>query len=356
MKKNLLLILLTFFLISNVSAFFPITHSAIGQDLFNMSLDSNNYKSCKNNMNACMVGNILTDASVTFYYSNRDKYIYTHSPSFGISLLKNANSEVEIACAEGAMLHQSQDLISHKQMVPYCIKHTWLPNVIIHPFCEQKLDSILLRENPSLKSENMLALNDFQDCVPLFKRVLQGSEEYKDVDLDAIFAKFIAEVQGSKTGYDVSFNNVTALPFFIIALWAIITLFLLTFTILIIFKKNKNLLNWITLIIVGIILAFFIYLFIANLTGNAFNTLLLVIKPVSNLVPIGNAHGYVDSAIYNSKQFFLQGESFLYNTDASGFTELNRADASIRIPEYIILTILIISLVALIYFNLRRKK
>lgn len=350
---NLLFIVL---LSSNVLAFFPVSHKAITNDLFSMQLDSNLYKACKNNLNLCLAGDILTDSSVTYYYSERDKYIYTHSTSFVIALIQNANSDKELACAVGAGLHQSQDIVAHTFLVPYAIKHTLLPNNIIHIYGEQHLDNILLSENPSLKQDVALSLNDFEDCVPLFKRVLQGSLEYQEVDLDAIFAKFIAEVQGSKTGYDVSFNNVTALPVFLIILYSVITLFFTILTLLLVFRKNKNILNWITLVISSVILLFFIILFISNLTGNAFNTLVFVIKPISNLVPIGNAHGYVTQAVENSKQFFIQGESFLYNKDSSGFDTLNAADNSILIGKWIILILITIGLVYLLYLNFKKTK
>lgn len=362
MKKIFIFLSLLILSLNLCSAFFPISHEYVSSEIQNLNIDSNLLTICKKNINLCFAGDALDDVSVVYYYTNFKRYSVTHSPAFCRSLLDNAISEEEMACAIGGCLHQAQDLISHSQMVPYAIRHTLLPNGFIHPFAEQHLDNVVLREHPEAEFRTYQKLEDYYKCVPLFKRVLFDENAYSGVDLDGLFAKFVSEVTGGETGYDLSFNNITAIPFMVLLIWIGIMILLLVLILLIIFKflKNKHgfwlWLNIIMLILFLIIFIVMLVLFIANLGGKAFQTFTVIIKPISNFVPIGNAQGYLDKTMLNTKNFFTQGESWLYNTDSSGFNELSSADKDIFIPQIILIIVIFSAIALFIYLNLLKLK
>lgn len=353
--------MLALLLLPSVFAFFPYTHQYLFSEGIKSNIDSNVMEACKSYPDLCYSGNVLTDVSVIYYYTKFTRYTVTHSPSFCRSLLETANTDKEMACAVGSCLHQAQDLESHIDMIPSTIKKTFIPNSVIHTLGEQHLDNIVLSEHPEIKSESITSLNSFRECTPLFKKVLQGEKEFEGVNLDALFDKFIAEVQGSKTGYDPSFSNLTTIPIMVLVTYTAFMGLWIILLILLIFKrlryKNKRtIFNWISLIVISFILFILLFLFIANLGGQAFKGFVFLIKPISNLVPIGDAQAHLESGISNTQSFFTQGESFLFGKDASGQTELLEADRSIVVPQYIILISLIILLIVFIYFNFRRKK
>ncbi len=360
MKKYNLLLSFVFILLISIelsSAFFPVTHQYISSYANNISVDSNLLSACNKYPELCASGDALDDVSVLFYYSSYKRYLVTHSPSFCRSLLENANSDAEQSCAVGGCIHQSQDLPSHTIMVPYSITHTLLPNGFIHPFSEQHLDNIIQREHPELKAKEITSLNSYDQCVPLFKRVLQGESAFNGVDLDNMFAKFVAEVQGSNTGYDASFSNITSIPFMVMFIFVLIMVILALLIFLFAFKFLRTkirFLFWINLIVMIFFIIIFgvmLALFIGNLGGKAFATFQFIIKPVSNLVPIGDYHSVLDQAITNTRNLYMQGESSLFNTDASGYQELKSADNSILLPQIAIILLLLSLIGGLIYLN-----
>ena len=125
-----------------------------------------------------------------------------------------------------------------------------------------------------------------------------------------------------------------------------------------IFKKDKKILNYFSIIFFGALAIFLIYILILALTGNAFSTFVTLIKPFSNLVPISSFEGHVERSLQNGYDFFDEGEAWLIDRedpDASGFSTLNEADQSAYMI-YVYLFLVIGLLVLLIYFNFRKKK
>ena len=382
MKRNIIGFILAFFIvvsIANVSAFFPVTHKYLENELMNTySGNSEFYQTCLEYPDLCYVGNVLTDLSVVYYFVEGGvKYEVTHSPGFCLGNLNNVKSyegvtiEESRACAIGSCLHASQDLVSHKEMVPYAIRHTGMANTVIHVFAEQKLDNFVLKNNPDIGNE-VLTLGDesWEKCIPLFKETLGGYAEYdtefNEGKLDDVINTFIGEVRKSidvgSTGYDVSFNNkvsvfgkIGLIPFpFLVAYLGSMFLFLLL-SILLIFKKNKKILNWISIGIFSIIFILQLILFVSALNGNAFTTMVTYIKPFSNLVPLGGSQSYIDQSIQNGVSFFNEGEPWMEGKMASGFDELKAADARVMMFDYILIGIIILALGLLIYFNFKKK-
>lgn len=340
----------------SVLGFFPISHKYIFEESLKYEVDSNIKKSIEKYPDLAYAGSELVDVSVMYYFTRFELYTITHSPSFCRKLLENANNEQEIACASSCGIHQSADIVSHTEMVHYAIRHTFLVNSISHVFAEQKMDNILEKDNPGLRAEVIASMNSYQTCIPLFKRTLQGEEKYNGVDLDSLFSKFVAEIQGSSTGYDPSFNNLFAIPLVILVIYVAVTLFFLVLLIVLLFKRNKTIFNYISIAIALIIFGLLLALFIANIGGKSFVTFQAYIRPISNLVPIGDSSYYTQKAISNTVNFYKYGESTLFGTDSSGSEELAKADSEVLVYDYIILALILIGLTLFIYLNFKGTK
>lgn len=367
MKKLLIFFIVTLLLFPLVSSFMPPTHKYLNNKLLeSVDSDSALYQKCISDPELCYAGNVLTDLSVVYYYTEDLKYVATHQPIWCQSLLQQAQNPAEDACAVGGCLHQTQDMVSHNKMVPYAIKHSGLVNEVIHTFAEQHMDNLVQDKYPGIKEE-ALDLERFDECRPLFKRVLEGNALYQDEiesgKFDAVVDKFLDEVSGSVTSYDISFrkkggvfDNLRVIPTSILLIYiGSMLLFILLFG-LILFKKGKSTFNYISLIFLLFVVVILVWLFIANIRGVAFVTFVKFITPISNIVPIGDADAYLQESIDNGEKFFDQGEGFLINTDASGFPELRSANKSIKLFDYGVLAVIGLLLFLFIYYNLRRRR
>lgn len=375
-KKAILSVFLGILLVGTVSAFFPITHKYQQAQLMDTySGDSEFYDACLKHPDACYVGNVLTDLSVVWYYINGgENYIITHSPSFARANLRNAVGEVELACAVGSGLHATQDYQSHNIMVPDAIRRTGIPNSVLHVFAEQHIDNIVSEEYPFIVNDISLLGNDsWNKCIPLFKKTLEGFSAYEDeIDsgkLDDVIYVFIDNVQDSvtagNTGYDVSFRSKVSIfgklafvPMSFLITYIAVTFLFLTISILLLFRDNKTIINYLTMFIFAGIAVFLIVIFMIALFGNAFNTMVTLIRPASDLVPVGNFDSHIRNSIENGYDFFDEGEQWLIDRsspDASGFTTLREADKQGRWLLYLIMGICITALYSLIYLNFRRR-
>ena len=355
-KLSLVLFLVVLIMTPLVSSFFPISHRYIFEKSLSVQIDSNIKRAIDKYPDLAYASSELVDVSVIYYLTKFSRYSVTHSPSFCRSLLENANTEKEIAIAGGCIIHLSSDLQSHNEMVPYSIKKTLLVNTLIHPFSEEHLDIYVENLDPTIKSRTITSMNSYKEAIPLLKKVLQENIEYRGVDLDLMFDKFVKEMQGSKTGYDASFNNITALPLILIAVYIGIMALSFLFVILLIFKREKNIFNYISLFLVSLFFIFLLFIFIVNIGGKSFQVFVKIIKPISNLVPIGNPEYHLQKAIDNTVNAFKYGEQTLYGKEPSGATELKKASNSIIVYDYIILFIIVTLIAIFIYFNLRKKR
>ncbi|MBU0958779.1 MAG: zinc dependent phospholipase C family protein [Nanoarchaeota archaeon] len=369
MKKLLTTLILAIFLISSVSAFMPATtHKLIHQQGVENPINSEMYRACTNHPKLCYVGNVLTDISVYFYYTARSKYSSTHSPSFVRSLIEHADTDEELACAGGSGIHQASDIVSHNEMVPESIIKSKLVNNVVHVFAEQKLDNWVRKKYPGLREEVNVDLNDYNKCVPLFIETMLGEPQYSDMtrgELEDMFSKFIAEIQNSQTGYDTAFKaksffvNLSAIPFALLASFFLAVIGFLLITILLVMKLikgDRRARIWTGTVIFGFLFLILGYVFVGNLYGSAFNNFIILISPASELVPIGDEQHYIDKAVSNTKAFLTQGEQWLYNTEASGFTALDEADSQVLLFDYILLFILAIAMIWFIWYLFKQNK
>ena len=355
--------------VSNVAAFMPAnTHKLIHQTALETPIDSELYNACMKYPSLCYSGNVLTDVSVIWYWTEGYKYAVTHSPNFCRNLIESATNDKEYACAVGGCMHQPADIESHNKMVEYAIEHSLLTNAVIHVFAEQKVDNWVEDNYPTIKATALNQMADYEQCMPLFKRVMLGYEEYADMteeDVNNKFDKFIVEIQTSQTGYDTAFKskgfsvNIKSLPFSIIAIYVILMLFwalILILCFIKLIKGDRRIRVWVGIILFGLLTAIFIYVFVMNAQGAGFKAVVAIAKPVSFFVPLGNSpEYYVDNAIDNSKAFLQNGQSWLTGTDASGFVNLETSDRKIMLWDYFILFILTGALVLFIYMLFKKN-
>jgi len=362
------------------SSFMPkCTHKTIHDQSMANPIDSDFYRVCQKFPSLCYSANILTDVSVTFYYTQRNKYSSTHSPSFCRSLIENADNERLLACAVGGCMHNPSDLVSHNKvggndgvtgtgMVPNAIRNSKIANNVIHVFAEQHLDNWCEGEFPFAETGASASLNDFEECRDLFKTAMLGEDSYSDMsegEIDGLFDTFISEVQNSVTGYDASFKNksffvtIQSIPFVLLAGYIAVMLGFLLISVLLIFKvikPQRKIRHFIGLFIFVILFGFMAFLFLGSLQGSAFDNFIKVIKPISNLVPIGDASSYIETSVSNTKELLSQGEVWLKDTEPSGFRALDEADSGVLLFDYIILFVLVGIFSWFIWFLFKRNK
>lgn len=373
-KKLFAILFLCFMLVgtmAQVSAYMPrYTHKLIHQTALQEPVNSELYNACMKYPSLCYTGNVLTDISVIWYWTEGYKYAVTHSPNFCRALIEESKNDKDYACAIGGCMHQPSDIVSHNKMVPWAIEHSFLANTVIHVFAEQKVDNWVEDNYPSIGTEALNYLSDYEQCMPLFKRVMLGYEEYGDIteeEVNAKFDKFVVEIMTSQTGYDTAFEqksfavNFKALPFTIIAGYILILAFFLLVSILLLIKmlkRNAKKRHYIALFLIFLPIALLLsYVFIANLQGSAFSAVIKIAKPVSFLVPLGDTpESYVNQAVVNTKAFLQEGPQWLANTDASGFPRLTEADNKILFMDYLILLGILGFFVWYVWFLFRKNK
>ena len=352
------------------SSFMPrTTHKYIHIKGTENPIDSELYRKCMAYPRLCYSGNVLTDISVVYYYVDPDKYIATHSPVFFRRLWENSKNEEEKACAVGAIVHQGSDIPSHNNMVPYAIRNSFLVNEIVHVFAEQKIDSWVESQFPLIKGEAMNDLGDYEKCKDLFIRTMHGDPRYGGMsvqELDDLYVFFINEIKNSqKTGYDSAFKNkslfvsIKSIPTQVLVVYLSWLFFLLIVSVLIlikIFKKKALVRHYIALIFFLPLFIIFAYFLISLFYGSAFNNFINFITPISQLVPVGDIQMSLDQAINQVKLFLTKGELALEGTDASGFEELAKANASVKTADYIIMVISGILLIFYIWYLLKKNK
>ena len=372
----------------SVDAFMPkYTHKLIHETAIETTsnIDSETYQACVKYPDLCYSGNVLSDISVIFYYTGQGLYTTTHNPPFCRALLDNApkvpgrDTDRMRACAIGGCMHQPADIVSHSKMgemngmVTYAIEKSFLANSVIHVFAEQKLDNYVEKNNPGVGEESLDYLESYKECQDLFVLTMLGESSYQEAGftqakLNEIFDTFITEIRNSQTGYDRSFENksifvtLKSIPAVLIAVYISIMLFFFIVPSILIFKivrRKATLRHYIGLIIflpIFLIMAYFLY---SSFQGSAFNNFIGFIKPISNIVPIGDPETWVSLGVQNTRNFLNQGPSWLDGTDASGMGSipvLDEATQKVLIYDYLILTGIVVFLIVFTIYLLKGNK
>jgi hypothetical protein len=363
--KKLFLLLILLLIAPSILAFFPNSHYQTVLDALEEPQNTFLYNYCNRNVELCLAGDMLSDVSVYWYYTKFINYKITHTPALCSELLEASSTDDEKSCAVGACIHQQgADIVSHTMMVPGAIRNTYLPNAIIHPFAEQKLDLWVEDTHKEVDYKNLVSLQDFETCVPLFLRVMSTNDAYLGEDLESKFDNFIHELTSAgDTGYDSSFQKLFIVPTATLYTYVGVMVFFLILSSLLYFKRirfkeRRTILNWSTFLISVVLLIFMAYLAFQFTQGNAFDTFTkYVARPVAQFVPLDQSEKvYFDEAVKRTKLMFEKGEPALYNTDASGQAVLLKANEDIKTVQYIIFFIVGLLIVFLIYRNFLEVK
>jgi len=288
MKKTTILTIFFILLIipMPVNALFPNSHAYIIHKICEKGYDSDLARMCCRDVDLCTTGTILTDISVIYYLEKGlKKYTVTHSSIFCHDVLAQARTPEEETVASGMCLHHPVDIIAHNKLVTYSIRHTALPNYLIHPFAEQKVDNYVLKLDPNSKKYVQDSMELALEYVPFIQRVLQPNTEYGDVDVRQLTIGFIEQLRVSKSGYDVSFNTVKAIPKIIYIIIILFMLLCFTGVFFLVRKRKRTIINIITASVLLLIGLLFIMAIIGTFTGSLWTMFTAVAKPVSIFVP-----------------------------------------------------------------------
>jgi len=114
------------------------------------------------NYDACLCGLEYADVGIFEYYTNFKEYAGLHNYNVPTELLRLAKNDRDRAFAYCWKIHLATDGISHNYFVPAEIRRTKLPNYIIHPIKELKIEGNYL--DP--RSNHMMEIHEeFDDLV-----------------------------------------------------------------------------------------------------------------------------------------------------------------------------------------------
>lgn len=391
MKRKFVYAFLMFFLIGiisslNVSAHMPPVHLYIFDSSTAQPINSDLYRVCVKYPDLCFSGNQLIDFGVYWYYTNGGvRYSTTHSPAFCKALLENAPSipnptgdpewaEKQMACAVGGCTHGPADLTSHGDggLVQYSISHSFLVNSVIHVFAEQHESNIIENRDIGIFGREYEFLNSSKTCQDLFTTTMLGTDAYKSIskaDLDLMYEDYVSEILSSQaTSYNPAFKEKSflgtlgSLPKLTIAIYIVVlSLFFVISVILLlrIFKKQAKIRHYIGIVIFLGLFVLMLWLMISAIQGSAFKSFISFIRPISNLVPVGNVDTYISGAIQNTKNFFIQGETAFEGQDFSGLATnpvLPNADKQVMFMDYIILGVIVVFFLWFIWYLLKKNK
>lgn len=114
------------------------------------------------NYDACLCGMMYADVGIFEYYTNFKEYAGLHNYNVPDEILRLAKNDRDRAFAYCWKIHLATDAISHNYFVPAEIRKTKLPNDIIHPIKELKLEGDYLDS----RSNHMMEIHqEFDDIV-----------------------------------------------------------------------------------------------------------------------------------------------------------------------------------------------
>lgn len=106
------------------------------------------------NFDACLSGLEYPDVGIFEYYTNFKSYMQLHNYNVVDEMLKVARNDRDRAFAYCYKIHLATDGVSHNFFVPGAIKGTLLPNYIVHPIKELKIEGRYLDSRSNRMMEN----------------------------------------------------------------------------------------------------------------------------------------------------------------------------------------------------------
>lgn len=155
MKKKIFILFFMFLLVINVCfGWGPNTHLHITKQALEESEDTLIKTIIEDNMDACYVGLIYPDVGIFYYYTNFKVYAGLHNYNTGNEILRLASNDRERAFAYCYKIHLAEDGVSHNYYVPSAIIKSKMPNYIIHPIVELKIEGKYLDPIANRMMEN----------------------------------------------------------------------------------------------------------------------------------------------------------------------------------------------------------
>ena len=350
-KQNTIVIIIFAFLLVGTlplsSALFPSSHTYVIQEACKLQIDSELSRMCCNEIEACVVGNILADVSIIFYLERgMKKYQISHSDLFCRTAIAEARNPTERALASGMCLHHTgSDRIAHNILIPYTIRKTAIPNYIIHPFAEQKVDNYVKRNFPQSEVFLQNSMKNADEYVDFLVRVLQPNPEYSDVNVKRLTEAFIHQVRSSDSGYDVSFTTLKAVPFYFYAVLFFILVFSLVGMFFLITRTNLNFWTVTSFLFLFLISILIISAIIMTLTGTLWKYFTMIASPISYIVPTPNSELIIQKSIDESINLMRYGIDYVKTLppemqDPTGIGQIRQAEADSQITRWIYILVL----------------
>jgi len=142
-KLILTLLMMSVFLVLtsfSVLSFGPNLHLNILDFAINESENTLIKKIVMENIDACYAGLVYADAGVFYYYTNFKLYKGLHNYNTVDEMLRLAKNDRDRAFAYCFKIHLASDAVSHNIFVPSYIRSTKIPNYIIHPIVELRVE------------------------------------------------------------------------------------------------------------------------------------------------------------------------------------------------------------------------
>ena len=342
-------------------AFMPETHELLNDNALNIAQASPVAKVIKEHKQDYEACTLLTDISV-FYYFNEGfnaigkEYKATHSQSLCLAMVADAKNNAELACAYGVCSHLIADSVSHNLFVPQSIRDSHLPNALVHVFAEERVNDLILQDNPQyIKVVRDALVNKAPVHKEFFRRVLIQQGSAATFNFDAMYDAFVAQVSADAK-YTVGFKGFSAIPNVIhlfLILFAILNLALLIFLIK---RGSSNIFSKILIIMALISLGFIIFIYVSFSQGQIWKVFEAVSSPVSAVVPVNNMESSLQLATDNLVQFMSSGASYIITVqDPAGNVKIGEANNSIGGFLTIIIIIMFLAVGFIIYKALRRR-
>ena len=335
MKKQIVLsIMLCILMVTIVSASNPQHHLHVAERACAESNPTTSQQiACGENFDAFVICNIFVDHTVPKYFTEFVKYSNSHSPSLcQVALTKAGENKRFYSCAMGICFHQgATDSQSHNLFVPPVLEKTKLTNAMGHALAEEAVNDILLERDPQLRNrlneilrgEDGLAYQEFNQ---FYREILQQNPLFQDENIDANIDFLITQVIGSEQRYNHGFSSAFVVP---IEIWLVVGLILLISVVgfmTILFKREKGIINWISLGLLLIPIVIILIAFYGLFSGNLFTIYQSVSSPITKILPLGDIDTHIDMQVRNGIQFFNQGSSFMSQIeDPTGIAKLTEA-------------------------------
>jgi hypothetical protein len=353
-SKMLVLFMMVLLVSTIVSAYMPDTHIKMLQDACK---EYPNHMVCKSeeNLVACANGDLSADFSVPFYFQGGGKrYGITHAIGYCTALLDISVDELDQVFAFCSCTHLVQDSPSHNVMVPYAIKHTGLPNAIVHVLSEEKLNDWVRSRDPTIEAFTKTNL-DFIPYAHLIEEALATNSAYYGVSIREYLTLLQSQIAGSSTGYDTVWENKFSVPLPTYIGAAIIIISLLAIFIRLLFLVDKNFFGWITVGLTGTIGILVLILFIGfSVADFGFTLFQDISKPLTAITPTPPLEQMYELGVENTKDLlrnFNDLEDIVAREGiATGFNNIDRAN---KFPLTLWSIIGSIGLISVIIFGFR---